>query len=589
MAVITPLFDAPAASTAVEWPVVQRSSGTARFRRSLRLNETKVLTVVAFVGYVASGLWVNFGLHFWVNDALSRTGDAVYSTVGQDPHFGGIGFYWPPLPQLIELIFVPFLRPFGQEILAGPLMTATCMAATVAVLGRLGHRIGVGRFTTFVICLVFAVTPDMLFTASNGMAESCFILSGAVALLGFLTWIRGHETTDLLVFCLGLSMLALTRLEGPLIVIALVVIAVFDLRHLGRSAWRGLVIALPPLFCYGLWLLIQLILLKDPLFFLHQNGGAGPAAGANPILPAHIYQHPSIGITWVLGWVVVLGPIMFLLAATIVFKPWSKRVRGSLGIVAGLVAVLALQAYTAVKGGAFGDPRYFVMTVIFATVAALWLAATPGWRRRGNRNLESVRAFFGGIWNICLVTFLVLAAGTGSYALTSGRITHVEQECQYFQYGVAAVIPSLGRPQSGTYGCYRPGNRLASWQEADHWIDSHLTDRDRIVADNAANLPAQLFTKKPGIFIVRNDRNWAKTIAFPRHVNYIITQATVANGPPSTAAFYAQDEGAVLINMDPSGWHLVKAFGSDGAFVQLWHFVPSLSAGSVPIGTQAQF
>jgi hypothetical protein len=581
------------ASAAVEWPEIQRPGGGARLRRMLRPSEIKLLTVVALAGYVASGLWVRFSLHFWINDALNRSDDALYVTIGRDPHLGAIGFYWPPLPQLLELPFMPFLRPFGEEILAGPFMTAVCMAATIPVLARIGRRLGVGRVTTFLVCVAFAVTPDMIYTASNGMAESCFILSGAVTMLGFLTWIDTKSTSDLLVFSLGLSMLVMTRLEGPFIMIALVVIACLNLRNLKQSAWQALVIALPPAFCYGFWCLVQYILLGDPLFFLHQNGGAAPPAGQTFWLPSGLKGDPTRDLLWVGGWVVVLAPILFLLAATIVLKPWSRRTRGGLGILASLGAVLSIQAYQAWSGPVFGDPRYFVMAVIFGAVAALWLAAGTTTLLPGRLLLRAPLLAARGTWNVALVGLLVLGACTGSYALTSGRVTHVEHECSYFQYGVAEVVPFLGRTQEGKYQCHRPVDGLAAWEHADHWVDAHLTSHDRILADNASNYPAGLFSTRPKLFIVRNDRDWSKTVAYPNDVDYILTQSTSATGPPSTGATYSTDDGALLIRIDPAGWHLAKTFSGaqnlvkQATYVQIWHFVPSPAAGSVPRGTES--
>jgi hypothetical protein len=562
----------------IDWPSADRSPGTRR-RTRLRITEIGALTLLALAGYIASGLWVRFGLHFWINDALNRTDDALYVTVGRDPHLGAIGFYWPPLPQLLQLPLMPFLRPFGEEILAGPLMSAACMAATIPVIARLGRRLELGRGTIFAICLAFAITPDMIYTASNGMAEACFILSGAVTMLGFITWIDTHSTPDLLVFTLGLSMLVMTRLEGPFIAVGLVAVAVVDLRNIKRSLWRATLLLLPPAACYGFWILVQWILLKDALFFLHQNGGAGPTVGQSFWLPPGVHR-PSVALVWVLGWAVVLAPVLFLVVGSALLGPLTKRTRGSLGILAAIGVVLAIQFYTAIQGSVFGDPRYFVMAVIFGAVGALWLASgSRGWLPRA--------------WNAGLVGLLVLAAGTGSYALTSGRVTHVEGECGYFQYGVAQVLPFLGRPQAGKYQCYQPANGLQAWQDADSWIDGHLSGRDRILADNGSDYAASLFSTRPNLFIVRNDRDWAKTVANPVGVTYIVTQSSSPTGAPSVGATFAVDEGATLLGLDPAGWHLVKSFAGalnvvhQGTYVQIWHFVPSAAAGPTPTGTQA--
>lgn len=407
---------------------------TWALRRLLGMREIGVLTILALIGYIASAYWVRYGLHFWINDALNRTDDALYTTVGRDPHLGAIGFYWPPLPQLLQLPLMPFFRPFGAEIMVGPVSTAITMAATIPVLGRLGRRLGLRRWVTFLICLTFAVNPDIIYTASNGMAESCFILSGCVALLGFLTYIQTQSTRDMLVLSLGLSMAIMTRLEGPVLVVALAVVATIQVRALRSSAWRLTTVLLPPLGFFGFWMLVQWVLLGDPLFFLHQNGGPGPKAGTAVWLPSSA-DEPSASFPWAFGWVLVLGPVLYLLVASVVLRIRPRRLRGSLGILAALGSILAIQIYTVGFGTGFGDPRYFVMCIPFVTVGAMWLAADGA-------------GVLAGAWNLALGATLLVSGGTASYALTSGRITHVEEECSYFQYGVAQVLPPSAVPNT---------------------------------------------------------------------------------------------------------------------------------------------
>lgn len=551
-----------------------------RLRRATRLREIGILTLIALIGYIAAAYWSRYGLHFWINDALNRTDDAVYVTIGRDPHLGAIGFYWPPLPQLLQLPLVPFFRPFGAEIMAGPVSTALCMAATIPVLARIGTRLGLGRRTTFLICATFAINPDIVYTATNGMSEACFLLTGAVTMLGFLTYIQTRATKDLLIFTLGLSGAIMTRLEGPLLVFALVVVATFSIRHLRSAAWHFFIIIAPPYACFAFWILVQWILLKDPLFFLHQDVGPNPAPGTAVWLP-NTAGHPWAVVPWALGWVLVLGPVLFVLVASLVVRPLAGRTRGTLGILAGIGSILVIQMYLVAKGTGFGDPRYFVMTILFATVGAMWLASN----RDGSLLL--------GTWNLALVATLVVAGATGSYALTSGRVTHEEAECSFFQYGVARVLPMLGRQQVGRFRCVPPGDGLRAWQQADDWIDTDLTSHDRVLADNQSDFAASLFTTRPSLFIVRNDRDWQKAIADPRTVTYIVTQSTTRTGPPTQSASYVGDEGANLLQLDRPGWHLVRSYA--GAYnvvhavtyVQIWHFVPSPAAGSTPTGTES--
>jgi hypothetical protein len=562
------------------WTVPPRRTLHGRLGASVRHHpEIWLLTLASLTLYLFSAFWTTYSLHFWINDALNRSDDALYVTIGRDPHLGAIGFYWPPLPQLLQLPLMPFLRPFGAEIMAGPISSAVCLALTVPVMAKIGQRLRLSRPLTFTFCLVFALTPDMIYTASNGMSEACFLLTGAITMLGFLSYTESKATPDLLILSLGLSGAVMTRLEGPELTFAIALIAAFSLRHIRSSLWTTILIGLPPLGCFGLWMLVQWVLLKNPLFFLDQGqGGAGTGPGSRPWLP-DIAADPAKVFPWAFGWVVVLAPVLILLLLVTVVTPRSRKTRGSLGILAAMGVFVAIQIFTVALQDGFGDPRYFVMAVLFGAVGAMWLASTR-------------RDVLARAWNVGLIGLLVVAAGTGSYALTSGRITHLEDECVYFQYGVARVVPFLGRAQTGKYACVKPANGLLAWQQADTWIDSHLTDHDRILADNASNYAAELYTTRPKLFVVRNDRDWAKTVANPVDITYVITQSTSLSAPPNVAATYSQDEGATLVGLDRSEWHLVRSFGGAlnvvhaDTYVQIWHFVPSPGQPRTPVGTE---
>jgi hypothetical protein len=560
------------------WTLPARRTLRGRLAASIRRHpEIWLLTVASLALYLFSAFWTTYSLHFWINDALNRSDDALYVAIGRDPHLGAIGFYWPPLPQLIQIPLMPFLRPFGAEIMAGPISSAICLALTVPVLAKLGQRLHLSRPLNFLFCLVFAVTPDMIYTASNGMSEACFLLTGAVAMLGFLSYVETKATPDLILLSAGLSGAAMTRLEGPELAITMAVIATFSLRHLRGSLWTATLIALPPLGLFVFWMIVQFVLLKSPFFFLRQAQGT-PPKGTRVWLP-DITNDPLKVFPWAFGWVLILAPILFLLLAVTILTPRSRRTRGSVGILAAMGVFLAIQTVSVALQNGFGDPRYFVMAVLFGVVAAMWLASRK-------------RHVVSHVWNGFLVALLVVAAGTGSYALTSGRVTHVENECTYFQYGVANVLPFLGRTQTGQYACVRPGNGLQAWHDADDWIDANLRSSDRILADNGSNYAAELFSTRPKLFVVRNDRDWQKTVANPIHITYIITQSTARRSAPDIAATYAPDEGGVLIRLDPGQWHLVQSFGGAlnvvhrDTFVQIWHFVPSHPGARTPPGTE---
>jgi hypothetical protein len=535
-----------------ESPVLQPLA--QRLRASVRFGEIGVLTVLALVAYVWIGFWMRDDLHFFLGDAMARTSDAVFITVGRDPHMGAIGFFWPPLPQLIQGPFVPFLRPFGRPDLAGPLSSAVCMALTIPVLARLCNRLALSRRMRFCICAAFALNPLIIYYASNGMSEACSILFIAIAMLGFLTFIRTRSTPDLIILTVGLCGAVLTRLEAPLLVAVLAALAAFQWGRWRQSLWTATVIALPPAVCFLVWMAIQWALLGTPLFFVEQKGGVNPRRAI--WLPDTV-DHPLSAFPWALHWTIVFGPALVAVAILLVWNPLGAGTRGMVGILAGTSVFVGIQIYQVITHTGFGDPRYFMTAVLFATVGACWLA--------------SVRpSALRGAWNLCLIGLLILGSVTGPRALSSGRLTRVEGECAFFKYGAAKVLPFLVKqyPKSSADYCAPVTNQLAAWQRLDALIDRSVTPRDRILADNYSNYYAVLFTHKPNQFVVRNDRDWQRIVANPTPlVTYIVTTGNFRSAGISDLPDAGEDAGAAIVRGNPTQWKLVAAFPNAASFL----------------------
>jgi hypothetical protein len=518
-----------------------------RLRSRLRIREIGVLTILALIGYLRVAVWLRDDLHFFVNDALARTSDAIFVTVGRDPHLGAIGFFWPPLPQLIQCPFVPFLEPFGRADMAGPISSALCMALTIPVLGKLCTRLGLSRALRFGICASFAINPVMIYYAANGMSEACSILFIAIAMLGFLTFIQTRSTPDLIILVVGLSGAILTRLEAPFLSIVLAIIAGFEWRRWRQSLWTTALIILPPALCFGTWMVAQWALVGAPTFFIKQ-GAAGP--GQHVIWLPNVTAHPLLAFSWALHWALVLGPALFLAVGFLVWHPNSATIRGTIGILAGAAVFLVLQIYELLTDTGWGNPRYFVTCIVFATVAAAWLAS-----KQPTIAAQS--------WNLALIGVLLAGGVTGSRSLASGRVTHVERECLFFDHGAANILPFLGKsyPSSSIDYCVGYGYALAPWQHLDTALDRMLKPSDRVLDDNFSNFYVNLYTRHPGQFIVQNDRDWQKIVANPiGTVNYIVTVTGIGTGGIDVLPGAGLDAGRAIIEQNPKAWKVVGAF-----------------------------
>ncbi|MDE3078186.1 MAG: hypothetical protein KGJ86_22410, partial [Chloroflexota bacterium] len=87
--------------------------------------------------YVVMATYLTLGLHILVGDAISRTAAASYVVLSRERHLAAIGFVWNPLPTVVQIPLVLVLRPFGLQVLAGPLQSALFMGGADTVMWRL--------------------------------------------------------------------------------------------------------------------------------------------------------------------------------------------------------------------------------------------------------------------------------------------------------------------------------------------------------------------------------------------------------------------------------------------------------------------
>jgi hypothetical protein len=228
-------------------------------------------------------------------------------------------------------------------------------------------------------------------------------------------------------------------------------------------------------------------------------------------------------------------------------------VRGTLGIVAGAAIFPITQIDLLIKHVGYANPRYFMTAVLFATVAAAWLASTQP-------------DILGRARNVGLIGLLLVGAVTGSRALSNGWTTHIERECEFILAGPAKLLPFLAvsyPPSSRDYcGTGRPVNDgLASWRALDAYLDRVLKPRDRVLADNFSNFYAVLWTKHANQFVVRNDRDWQKIEADPAdYVDYIVTTGNAQGTGLNVLPHGTEDAGHDIVRADPAHWKLVASF-----------------------------
>ncbi|MBV8086832.1 MAG: hypothetical protein JO247_18660, partial [Chloroflexi bacterium] len=158
------------------------------WRTATRILEqpASVVFAGAFALYAAISWWLVLVLQVTHDDGVSRTALGSFVLYGRDPHLASIGFVWNPLPSVVQLPLLPLLRPFGLQLLAGPLQSSGFMAGAVAVLWQYLGLFGAPARLRLALTGLFALNPMILLYAANGLSEASlifFMLGGAYYLM----------------------------------------------------------------------------------------------------------------------------------------------------------------------------------------------------------------------------------------------------------------------------------------------------------------------------------------------------------------------------------------------------------------------
>jgi len=561
--------------TAVALPsTVARASPRSARRARPSVNflgdpEIRILAIASLGLYLTVAVWLKDSLHYNIGDSVARSADAVYVALSRDPHLAAIGFYWPPAFSFLQIPLVIMLKPFGRMDLAGPIVSALCMAGTIIVLGRFGRYLGVGRMATTAIVACFALNPLMVFYAANGMSESCSYLFLALATFAFIKYCRSRKSMDLALMATALAVVPMIRIEATAFAATIAVIAGYQHRQLKQSAIRAALVVLPATYVFSLWMGVQWVLLKDPLWFLHNTGqGSKGAPRTGKVLAA--YDLPSatdkVAVAhWVVGYFWFFGPALILVVvACVAVRKWDT-LREALGIIAVGAVFAGVQMELRLKGQGFNDPRYFTTIAVAAALGAIWAVAqlTSSHGAQG-RNL----LYLGTV--IAAIGLLLFGDLNATVAEDSPARARVVGENVFFSR-------VLGSPHVNSSAA-----EWTAWHRLDDRLDPLLTGDHKVICDAGYAFAAVLYSAHPNHFIIINDRDFQKIYADPvGEFDYVISAA-----PQGTTS----DTIAALLT-PPNDWKLIGDFstsvpGSGVAPIYLYGHVGSFSpAGQSPAGS----
>ncbi len=230
-----------------------------------------MISIASFLYYLSNGLGVAY------NDARSHLDIARRVVENLKPGFAQLGSVWLPLPHLLATLTVwnDFMWHTG---LAGALQSMLAFIATGILIYKILRTLGIGMIGRIAGVLVFVLNLNILYMQSTAMTELLLLGTMTAGVYELIQWHNDNRTNRLIKSGFWIMLSTMIRYDGWfLLFYSVILIIIHAFRKYGYKTTEGLVILFTTLGGFGifLWLFWNLIIFKDPLYFI-----SGPYAAA---------------------------------------------------------------------------------------------------------------------------------------------------------------------------------------------------------------------------------------------------------------------------------------------------------------------
>jgi hypothetical protein len=222
-----------------------------------------IVSGVCFSAFHASGLAIAY------NDARSHLNIGRRVVEGIQPGLAQLGSVWLPLPHalMIPTIWQDFMWHSG---LSGAIFSMVAFVLTGVLINRFLKIIQVGGWGRMVGLLAYAGNTNLLYLQSTAMTELLLLFTMTAGVYEFVLWYKNEQLLNLLKASLWIMLASLVRYDAWfLFVFSLFIIIVRFIKG-DRKALEGKIILFATLGGFGvvLWLFWNLLIFKDPLYFI---------------------------------------------------------------------------------------------------------------------------------------------------------------------------------------------------------------------------------------------------------------------------------------------------------------------------------
>jgi cellulose synthase/poly-beta-1,6-N-acetylglucosamine synthase-like glycosyltransferase len=319
-------------------------------------HELAPVVVVALLAAIAASLWSGL-THSMVlyGDAAAHLNVARRVTDGLSVGLAQLGSVWLPVPQLLLAPFVA-VRALWHSGVAGALVSGGCFVYGAVRIYSLVKELSGSRAGAWCAFAIFTVNLNMLYVQTTALTEPVLLAFCVGAVFHLARWMRTFSMAELTWAAVLTALAVLSRYEGwALLCTEVAVVALWgylaDRRKASPQA-NVLLFSVIGAYSIALWLLYNLIIFHDPLYFLHSIYSAQVINGAQAQYGL-LGTKGSLGTSLLTyGWdlVGVIGPVALIASAVAIVvvaarDPQRQRTLLVLSTLAAPVLFLIVSLY----------------------------------------------------------------------------------------------------------------------------------------------------------------------------------------------------------------------------------------------------
>lgn len=243
-----------------------------------------IVSIYAFYVFYTNGI----GLAY--NDARSHLNIGRRVVEGLKPGFAQLGSVWLPLPHLLMVptIWSDFMWHTG---LAGAIVSMISYVAVSICIYLILRELGAGLLGRVIGVVVFAANLNTLYLQSTAMTELLLLATMTTGAYEFLLWYKTYDNTRLIKASFWIMLASLVRYDGWFLMLwaaGLICIRIFFEEEFETNKFKqpikyylrklktkfneieGKLVLFLTLASFGifLWVLWNLVIFKDPLYFI---------------------------------------------------------------------------------------------------------------------------------------------------------------------------------------------------------------------------------------------------------------------------------------------------------------------------------